>query len=195
MQDTNSIGRNVRRSLLLRQATNIGDAIARWLFQPGAPSVGPAKRLSSSAAISIMRFPHLRPVTFPVCRSIPLPIMPSIRLIPDGTLRRPGQTATPAPIAGTAGGDQSHDYLATADVVIPTLSTTAANLTNPNDPHNVVARVRRVFQKQILSLWRYAIFYTDGMEIHPGAPMTVNGDVHTNGSLYTGHNTLTLNGI
>jgi hypothetical protein len=24
--------------------------------------------------------------------------------------------------------------------------------------------------------------------------MTVNGDVHTNGSLYTGHNTLTLNG-
>ena len=57
-----------------------------------------------------------------------------------------------------------------------------------------MARVRRVFQKETLSLWQYAIFFDDDLEIHPGAPMVVNGDVHTNGSLYTGHNTLTLNG-
>jgi hypothetical protein len=59
---------------------------------------------------------------------------------------------------------------------------------------NVSVRVRRVFQKETISLWRYAIFYDDDLEIHPGAPMVVNGDVHSNGDLYTGHNTLTLNG-
>ena len=32
MQYTNSIGRNVRRSLLLRQATNIGDASTEMAF-------------------------------------------------------------------------------------------------------------------------------------------------------------------
>lgn len=43
----------------------------------------------------------------------------------------------------------------------------------------IVAKVRRVFQKETLSLWRHAIFYNDDMEIHPGATMKVNGDVHT----------------
>jgi hypothetical protein len=33
--------------------------------------------------------------------------------------------------------------------VIPTISTSAANLSNPNDPHNVVARVRRVFRSKL----------------------------------------------
>jgi hypothetical protein len=76
--------------------------------------------------------------------------------------------------------------------VIPTL--TSKNVTDPNDNHNLVARVRRIFQKEQLSLWRYAGFYDDDMEIHPGPTMVINGDVHSNGSLYTAHNTLTLAG-
>jgi hypothetical protein len=34
LEYTNSIGRNVQRSLLLRQATNIGDASTEWLSPP-----------------------------------------------------------------------------------------------------------------------------------------------------------------
>ena len=65
-------------------------------------------------------------------------------------------------------GDLSYYYLATADVIIPTVN--SKNATNPNDLGNVSVRVRRVFQKETISLWRYAIFYDDDLEIHPGAP-------------------------
>lgn len=77
-------------------------------------------------------------------------------------------------------------------MVIPTLTSKDPN--SATDPGNVVARVRRVFQKEVISLWRYALFFDDDMEIHPGPAMDVTGDVHTNGSLYTGHKTLTLSG-
>ena len=53
-------------------------------------------------------------------------------------------------------------------------------------------KVRRVFQKQQLSPWNFAIFYVDPLEIHPGPPFTVTGWVHTNSDLYTAHSTLTF---
>ena len=56
----------------------------------------------------------------------------------------------------------------------------------------IVAKVRRVFQKQQLSPWNFAIFYVDPLEIHPGPLFTVTGWVHTNSDLYTGHDTLTF---
>jgi hypothetical protein len=74
----------------------------------------------------------------------------------------------------------SYNYMASADVTLPTLR------------GNVVAKVRRVFSKQQLSPWNWAIFYVDPLEIHPGAPMTVTGWVNTNSNLYTAHNTLTF---
>ena len=193
MQYTNSIGRNVRRSLLLRQATNIGDASTEMAFSAWRAICRTSQTTVFKRSDFDNEIPTPTPGNFPGVSQYTLTNYAIYPLDSRWNTKTAG-TATPAPIAGTASGDRSYYYLATADVVIPTLATTAANLSNPNDPHNVVARVRRVFQKQILSLWRYAIFYTDGMEIHPGAPMTVNGDVHTNGSLYTGHNTLTLNG-
>lgn len=193
MQYTNSIGRNVRRSLLLRQATNIGDASTEMAFSAWRAICRTSQTTVFKRSDFDNEIPTPTPGNFPGVSQYTLTNYAIYPLDSNWNTKTAG-TATPAPIAGTASGDRSYYYLATADVVIPTLTTTAANLTNPNDPHNVVARVRRVFQKQILSLWRYAIFYTDGMEIHPGAPMVVNGDVHTNGSLYTGHNTLTLNG-
>jgi len=74
----------------------------------------------------------------------------------------------------------SYNYIASADVTLPTLTGTVA------------AKVRRVFSKQQLSPWNYAIFYADPLEIHPGPPFTVTGWVHTNFNLYTAHSTLTF---
>ena len=72
----------------------------------------------------------------------------------------------------------TYNYIASADVTLPTMG------------GNTVAKVRRVFSKQQLSPWNFAIFYNDPLEIHPGPQFTVTGWVHTNSSLYTGHDTL-----
>jgi hypothetical protein len=74
----------------------------------------------------------------------------------------------------------SYNYIASADVTLPALS------------GNVIAKVRRVFSKQQLSPWNWAIFYVDPLEIHPGPLFTVTGWVNTNSTLYTAHNTLTF---
>jgi hypothetical protein len=88
--------------------------------------------------------------------------------------------ASPTPGVGQSGNDLTYNYVASADVTLPTLR------------GGVTTKLRRVFQKQQLSPWNYAIFYTDVLEIHPGPPFIVTGWVHTNGNLYTGHNTLTF---
>src|ERR1700674_697245 len=76
----------------------------------------------------------------------------------------------------------NYDYIASADVTLPGLGAAG----------NVVAKVRRVFQKQQISPWNFAIFYADPLEIHPGQNFTVTGWVHTNSDLYTGHDFLTF---
>jgi hypothetical protein len=105
----------------------------------------------------------------------------------DGTLQPVGGAAVAPPPAigmsqtGTINTTSaSYNYMASADVTLPTLK------------GNVVAKIRRVFSKQQLSPWNWAIFYVDPLEIHPGAPMTVTGWVNTNSNLYTAHNTLTF---
>jgi hypothetical protein len=75
-----------------------------------------------------------------------------------------------------------YNYIASADVTLPALGPIPT----------VVAKVRRVFQKQQMSPWNFAIFYIDPLEIHPGPAFTVTGWVHTNSDLYTGHDTLTF---
>jgi hypothetical protein len=96
-------------------------------------------------------------------------------------------SATPKPIMGeidqkvdtmTATTPTVFNYVASADVTLPTLN------------GKTVAKVRRVFQKQQLSPWNFAIFYVDPLEIHPGPEFHVTGWVHTNSNLYTGHDTL-----
>lgn len=96
--------------------------------------------------------------------------------------------ATPKPQLGLAQtGDinttsGNFNYIASVDVTLPALGSTG----------KIVAKVRRVFQKQQLSPWNFAIFYLDPLEIHPGADFTVTGWVHTNSDLYTGHSYLTF---
>jgi hypothetical protein len=75
-----------------------------------------------------------------------------------------------------------YNYIASADVTLPAIGPTG----------KVVAKVRRVIQKQQISPWSYAIFYVDPLEIHPGPLFTVTGWVHTNSDLYTAHSSLTF---
>lgn len=100
-------------------------------------------------------------------------------------------SATPEPQLGQLTGNittvsnttaATYNYIASADVTLPALG---SNKT-------VVAKIRRVFQKQQMSPWNFAIFYVDPLEIHPGPLFTVTGWVHTNSNLYTAHNTLTF---
>ena len=61
-----------------------------------------------------------------------------------------------------------------------------------SDGRPIVAKVTRVFQKQQISPWNFAIFYVDPLEIHPGPTFVVTGWVHTNSDLFTGHSSLTF---
>jgi hypothetical protein len=69
--------------------------------------------------------------------------------------------------------ENSYLYLASADVSVPGLGGAP-----------VVSKVRRVFEKRVESPWKYAIFFNDTLELHPGAPLTINGWVHSNGDTY-----------
>jgi hypothetical protein len=105
----------------------------------------------------------------------------------DGTLQPLANSGTvPVPAVGMAQTgtlnttSATFNYVASADVTLPALT------------GNVVARVRRVFSKQQLSPWNWAIFYVDPLEIHPGPAFTVTGWVNTNSNLYTAHSSLTF---
>ncbi len=109
----------------------------------------------------------------------------NIKLIAvDGTLQPVGGASiAPPPAVGMSQTGSvnttsaSYNYVASADVTMPTVR------------GNVVAKVRRVFSKQQVSPWNWAIFYVDPLEIQPGAPMVVTGWVNTNSNLYTAHGT------
>jgi hypothetical protein len=189
---TNGINRNVHRSILYHQATNIADSSTEMAFS----SWRAICRQNQSKVYPLSSFttaiPTPTPGDFPGVATYTL-LNYEVYPLNSTWTKLTTASATPAPIAGPNHGDLSYYYLATADVVIPTLDSKSA--TSETDTGNVVAKVRRVFDKETLSLWRYAVFYNDDMEIHPGATMAINGDVHTNGSLYTGHSDLALDGV
>lgn len=190
MQYTNSIGRNVQRSLLLRQATNIADSSTEMAFSAWRAICRQNQSTIYKRSDMDNEIPTPTPGNFPGI-TYNLSNYYVYPLDSYWSIKTSGGS-TPAPISGPNRGDLSYYYLASADVIIRT--PTSKSATSKTDRGNVVAQVRRVFQKEVLSLWRYAIFYDDDMEIHPGPLMDVTGDVHTNRSLYTGHNTLTLSG-
>ena len=87
-------------------------------------------------------------------------------------------TSAPPPATGRSTGTTSTFYLASADVTLREIT------------GNIVVKVRRVFEKQIISPWNWAVFHNDPLEIHPGPDFTITGWVHTNSNLYTGHSKL-----
>ena len=78
-------------------------------------------------------------------------------------------------------GVAKYNYLATADITLSTVGS-----------RSVTIPMRRIFTKSLTSPWNYALFYVDDLEIHPGAPQTITGWVHTNAKLYTAHDSLTF---
>ncbi len=188
---TGSVSRNVKRSLLLRQAINIGDAATEMAFADWRAACiqnyavpAPKGKTFNNAAL-----PSPSPGNFPGI-NYDLTNFDVVGL--DSTWTPVSNSTTPDKTMGPNPQDYSYYYLATADVVIPTM--TSKNPKSLTDPGNVVAKVRRVLEKYRHNKTDKAIDYKDDLEIHPGPTFVVNGDVHTNGNLYTAHSTLTLSG-
>jgi len=194
---TQTLARQVERSNTMQQAQEIGDGAIEIAFS----SWREICRESSGQSLPTASF-----------QSIPLPTQANFPGVPNFTASTaPSQTPTtilsnfrvqavdpqittvdgfgdsslspttvPPPGIGQTPGQTSAYYLATADVVLPALG-------NP-----VRVNIRRVFQKQVISPWNWAIFYNDTLEIQVGPPMNVTGWVHSNGSLYTASSNLTF---
>jgi len=87
---------------------------------------------------------------------------------------------TPPPAAfGPNTWQYSFFYLASVDVTVPAMTGT------------VTAKVRRVFEKRFDNPWTYAMFYVDDLEFQPTYNLSIDGPVHTNGSLYIGTSNFT----
>lgn len=107
---------------------------------------------------------------------------PMLKAVPD-PYPNAGSAPSPPPAGYGPGSNQySYYYLASADVTVPALSASGT----------VTAKVRRVFEKKLNTPWTWGIFYNDLLEITPGSALTLTGAIHTNNSLYTGSNNLTV---
>ena len=204
---TTTVNRHVQRSCTLGAAVAVGDSCIDVLFANWRNTcrATPTSALATSAFSSI---PLPTSSMFPTLSTLPLfsfgasttdyystgttnLTISNFKVVAADAEWQPlaGGSATPIPIMGQVDQDVDtlvattpavFNYIASADITLPTLK------------GNVVAKVRRVFQKQQLSPWNFAIFYVDPLEIHPGPLFTVTGWVHTNANLYTAHDTLTF---
>ena len=193
MEYTASVRRNVQRSEALQSATSIGDGALENAFSYWRE----ISRLQTNTALPTTAFQ----TTIPLPTQAQFPSVPSFTasrapadltlahaptvsnfqvVAVDPQLNPIADDASPIPGVGQSRTSLTYSYLAQADVTLPVLR------------GNITAKVRRVFQKEQLSPWNWAIFYVDPLEIQPGAVMRVTGWVHTNSNLYTGHNLLTF---
>jgi hypothetical protein len=195
-----TIHRSVQRSNTLEGAISIGDGALDLLFanwrticRATPQSALPTSSFSSIALPTSTMFPSVTgfgaSATDYYSNNTPNPpTISNYKVVAADAEWKPLSTssATPVPSVGRSQTSQTkttsatYNYIASADVTLPTMR------------GNVVAKVRRTFQKQQLSPWNFAIFYVDPLEIHPGPSFTVTGWVHTNSDLYTGHSSLTF---
>ena len=56
------------------------------------------------------------------------------------------------------------------------------------------AKLQTTFRSQVVPLFQFAAFYDQDLEISPGADMTLEGRVHSNGDLFLNGDTLTIDG-
>ena len=200
---TSGINRLVQRTTTLQSAISAADATAEQLFAnwraicratPSSPLPGNSFANIALPTASQLNLPNGS--NFAKAGVVadlsdeydPTYTVSNIKIVAvDGTLQAIGSASiAPPPAVGMAQTGSinttsaTFNYIASADVTLPTVS------------GSTVAKVRRVFSKQQLSPWNWAIFYVDPLEIHPGPPFVVTGWVHTNYNLYTAHNTLTF---
>jgi hypothetical protein len=213
---TTTVNRNTQRTTTLQTALAVGDSAIEVLFNNWRSTcrTSPTTVYKSSDLTAIPTpspFPNMPSSNF-VKRGSGIDPASDSEFDPTYTISNykvigvnaeftalPSSSATPEPQLGQLSTNvgsgpnpspppttsASYNYIASADV---TLNASFGSSTQ----RQVVAKVRRVFSKQQLSPWNWAIFYVDPLEIHPGPLFTVTGWVHTNSDLYTGHNTLTF---
>lgn len=218
---TTTVNRNVLRGSNYETALAIGDSCIEILFANwrttcrGVPASSAPPTTSALAAV-----PTPIPSLFPDLANFPPGAIPSTfvkrstNIDPDtddydGTYtisnykviavspelsKLTSSTTAPTLMLGRMGGNVAsgssllptisgaYNYIASADVTLPGVGPAG----------KVVARVRRVFQRQQMSPMDFALFYIDPLEIHPGPKFTITGAVHTNSDLWTGHDTLTF---
>jgi hypothetical protein len=208
---TNTVNRHVQRSNTIQNAIAVGDSCIEILFAnwrkicsaPGSvltgqatsvftaiPTPSPGQLNLPNVTNFVRRGAGINPAVdeydenYTISNYKIIAVGPNWEALPDGN-------TAPVPMLGqiaatltstTSTTPLVYNYIASADVTLPAIGPTG----------KVVARVRRVIQKQQISPWSYAIFYVDPLEIHPGPDFTVTGWVHTNSDLYTGHSSLTF---
>ena len=192
MEYTTVVRRHVQRSEALQAATTIGDGVLEHAFSYWRETC----RSNTDASLNTGLLPEhsaADPESIPErsdfsaqrasadLTAASAPTVSNFQVIAVDPEMNPVATSDPlVPAIGQSPVTATYSYLGEADVTLPVQG------------GNVSARVRRVFQKEQLSPWNWAIFYVDPLEIQPGAPMTVTGWVHTNANLYTGHDLLTF---
>jgi hypothetical protein len=214
---TNTVNRHVQRSNTVQNAIAVGDSCIEILFAHWRKVCSAPGSVLTGQTSNAFLVPGVIPL--PTYQQLNLPNVTNFsRTDPSSNWYDPGHdnydanytisnfkvvavgpnweslpnaTTAPIPMLGqiaatltstTATTPLVYNYVASADVTLPALGPTG----------KVVAKVRRVFQKQQISPWSFAIFYVDPLEIHPGPDFTVTGWVHTNSDLYTAHESLTF---
>jgi hypothetical protein len=195
---TMNISRNVQRSNTLESAIVTGDSCLDILFgnwrsicgQPGNVNLPlPTNSFTSIPLPTSSLFPNIpnfgaEAADYYGASLANPPAISNFKVVAVDAEWNPiaDPAATPIPMLGAAGTTTTavYNYVASADITLPTAT------------GNVVAKVRRVFQRQQISPWNFAIFYVDPLEIHPGPQFTLTGWVHTNSNLYTAHSSLTF---
>ncbi|MEP6668003.1 MAG: hypothetical protein ABJF10_02555 [Chthoniobacter sp.] len=190
---TATVSRNVVASNAQRRATEVGDgaldyAFAYWreLCKESPNTLRPTADFAAIPLPTSTLFPTISGFTanrganpgtgtpYTIANYVVQAVDPQMNALASST-------TTPPVGTGMQTGTNTAYYLASADVTIPAFASRMLTM-----------KMRRVFTKELKSPWEYAIFYNDLLEIHPGATQTIAGWVHTNGSLYTAHNTLTF---
>ncbi len=186
---TTAVHRNVQRTRWLENAMTVGDGTMEILFGYWREVCrGNTNVPLPTSAFSVVPLPTS--AQFPDVANFSATRTPdssgsftvsnyAIQAV-DPEMNPVAANTNPPAQMGMSAGSATYNYLASADVTMLAMGS------------KMTAKVRRVFQKQQLSPWNWAIFYIDLLEIHPGPPFTVTGWVHTNGDLYTGHDTLTF---
>lgn len=184
---TGQFSRNAARSRAISQAIAVADGALQMLYadwqaqsrefaltHPNMPL--PSFTPSSSYVPGSAEFPGLQGYCANANRLMIDPA--SYRLCPI-TLNGPSTKA-----AGASPSIASYYFKASVDVTAPAGS-------SPVNTH-----VRRTFEQHMESAWRYFAFYEFDLEVQPdGAPLAIHGDIHTNGTFYSGTDWLSLTGL
>ena len=195
VDSTVTVGRNAQRSRTIATAVEIGDGAMELAFASWrkicSTQTDPTEPLTAPTFAAI---PVPTPGNFPVAPNFtvsrvdegsnPVATISNFKVEPVDPLLNPLPATSPAPkpakSTGPGTGTFSYFYLASADVTMPAIKGT------------LTAKVRRVFEQRVSSPWNWAVMFNDNLEISPTSNLTLNGWVHTNGTLYTPSDKLTL---